>query len=156
MGSLTVLLQTAAQVTVTGLRAGADAATDNPSATLGLAVVVPFIFQALKNSPMCPFLTRQTSRVNFLIGIVTAFASVVGIHATYDVGTGGTITLPPLHTFWQAFLQWAGQQVTYKGLVVPAETLGDIRALLREMHIGQLVDRQRATLPPTLPPPARP
>jgi hypothetical protein len=154
--TMLAMLQAAASATVDGVRAGAATATDNPSATLGLAVVVPFLLQALKNSPMFPLLTRNSARINFTVGVVCAFASVVGIHATYDISTGGTITLPPLHTVWQAFIQWAGQQVTYKGLVVPAETLGDIRNELRDMRIGQMVDRQRVTLPPVLPPAARP
>lgn len=149
------LLQAAAQTTAQTIAQATTSATDNPTATLGLAIAVPFILQTLKNSSWFPFLTRETNRINFLVGAICALASVVGIHASYDVATGGTITLPPLHTLWQAFIQWAGQQMTYKGFVVPAETLGDIRELLHRMEIGQIVEQQRASLPPALPPPER-
>ena len=151
--TLLVMLQAGGSIAADGLKASVASATDNPSATLGLAVVVPFLLQALKNSPMFPLLSKNSSRINFVVGLACAFASVVGIHASYDITTGGTITLPPLHTLWQAFIQWAGQQVAYKGLVVPAETLGDIRNELREIRITNLVQQlPKTTLRAPLPP----
>ena len=131
--NLMALMQAAAQASVGTVQTAMASATDNPSATLGLAVVIPFLLQMLKNASWFPWLSRHTSQLNFAVGVIAASASVIGIHASYDMSTGGTITLPPLHTIWQAFIQWAGQQVAYKGLVVPAETLGEIRSLLERV-----------------------
>lgn len=128
------LLQAAAQtVTQTATAAGTavtGAPTDSVGATLGLSVVVTMIFQALKNSAYFPLISRATGKVNFWIGILAAIASTAGIHGHYDVATGGMIALPSLHVVWQSVVQWATQQAAYKGLTVPAETLGEIRAIL--------------------------
>ncbi len=131
---LMTMLQTAAQTAAAGATDAAaqvaSGATDNPSATVALAVVVPFLLQALKNASWFPVLTRETGKINFAVGVLAAAAATFGIHATWDATAGGTITLPGLHGIWQGLVQLAGQQVTYKGLVVPAETLGEIRAML--------------------------
>ena len=123
-------LQAAGQTATTAAAQAASGASDNPTATLGLAVVIPFMLQAMKNASWFPWLTRHTSQLNFAVGIVAATAATFGIHATWDASTGGTITIPGLMGLWQAFVQWAAQQTAYKGLVVPAETLGEIRTML--------------------------
>ena len=131
---LLALLQSASEATVQTIQAAAAGATDNPSATLTLAVIVPFIVQGFKNASWFPWVTRNTGRINFAIGVIAALATTLGIHATWDPIVGGSITgIPGIHGIWQAFVQWAGQQVAYKGLVVPAETLGDIRTLLERL-----------------------
>lgn len=127
---LMTMMQTAAQATADAAAQAASGATDNPSATIGLAIVIPVLLQALKNASWFPVLTRQTSRINFAVGVFAAAAATFGIHATWDMNTGGTITLPGLHGLWQGVIQWAGQQAAYKSLVVPSETLGEIRGML--------------------------
>ena len=126
-------LQAAGQVATDAAKQAASGASDNPTATLGLAVVIPFMLQAMKNATWFPWLNRQTSQINFIVGILAAGGATFGIHATWDMNTGGTITLPSLLGFWQAFVQWAAQQTAYKGLVVPAETLGEIRTMLERI-----------------------
>lgn len=135
MTGLVTLLQAAAQVGTQTARAAATTASDNPAATLGLAVTIPFFLQTLKNASWFPWLSKNSSRINFAIGVVAALVASLGIHATWDPTHGGTIVIPGAHDLWQGFIQWAGQQVAYKGLVVPAETLGDIRKLL-EAQVG--------------------
>ena len=150
-----MMLQAAGQLTADALQAGVASATDNAAATFGLAVVVPVVLQAVKNASWFPWLTRQTPRINFIVGVIAAAAATFGVHATWDPQSGGTITLPGLVGIWQGLVQWSGQQSVYKGFIVPAETLGDIRAVLERMEIGQIVEQQRAALPATLPPPMR-
>jgi hypothetical protein len=88
------------------------------------------VFQAIKNSNLFPYVSRATGKINFWIGIAAAVASTAGIHGHYDVATGGMIAIPSLHVIWQSIVQWAAQQAAYKGLTVPAETLGEIRGML--------------------------
>lgn len=123
-------MQVAADAAVQTTQAAVAASSDNPIATAGLAVVVSAIFQALKNSQWFPWVSRVSGRVNFTVGIIAAIAATVGIHATWDAQAGGTITLPGLQGLWQVLVQWATQQTAYKGLIVPAETLGEIRTML--------------------------
>lgn len=130
---LMMYLQAAGQVASDAAAQAASGASDNPTATLGLAVVIPFLLQAMKNSTWFPWVSRQTSRINFVVGVIAASAATFGIHATWDASTGGSITLPSLMGLWQAFVQWTAQQTAYKGLVVPAETLGEIRTLLERV-----------------------
>jgi len=130
--------------------------------------VVTILMQAMKNSEWFPFISRATGKINFWVGIMAAIASTAGIHANYDMAVGGTITLPGLHVIWQSVVQWATQQAAYKGLVVPAETLGEIRTMLERVatpppvsegaakaDMDSVLEQQRASLPPVLPPPAR-
>ena len=129
MTSLLSLLQVAGQVTAQTVAAP----TDNVVATGGVAIVVTMIFQLVKNSTMFPWVSRATGKLNFWVGIVAAVASTAGIHGHYDMQTGGMIALPGLHVIWQSIVQWATQQAAYKGLTVPAETLGEIRAMLEKV-----------------------
>ena len=126
---LLMFMQAAAQTVATT----AAQPTDNVIATGGLAVVVTVILQAIKNSNWFPWISRATSKINFWVGIVAAIASTAGIHGHYDMATGGALAIPGLHVIWQSVVQWASQQAAYKGLVVPAETLGEIRGMLEKV-----------------------
>lgn len=123
---LMLILQSAA----TALATTTAAPTDSVGATLGLSVVVAALLQAVKNSELFPWISRATGKLNFWIGIAAAVASTAGIHGHYDMSAGGSVTIPGLHVIFQSVVQWASQQAAYKGLIVPAETLGEIRAML--------------------------
>lgn len=124
------LFQSSMEAAQVGAATLASSATDSVGATLGLGVVVSVLLQAVKNSNWFPWITRRTSQINFWVGVVAAAATTLGIHASYDAATGGTVTLPSLHVLWQGVVQWSTQQAAYKGLVVPAEVLGEIRTLI--------------------------
>lgn len=106
---------------------------DNLAATGTTAVAVTMLLQALKNSPLFPWITRETQRLNFAVGVLVAGLSAAGIHFAWDPHSGSALITINTHLLWAWFLQWAGQQTAYKGLVVPAETLGEIRAILRDL-----------------------
>lgn len=107
---------------------------DNPAATGGLAVAAALFIQYLKNAGWASWFTRETEKANLALSLATAFFATVGIHWTWDrttdtfaiIGVSAFLT----HGVWQWFVQWIGQYASYKGLIVPAETLGEIRALL--------------------------
>lgn len=127
------LLQAAAQTAQTAaaaLPATLSQPTDNPYASLGLAAILPFVLQAAKNATWFPYISRASGKLNFCLGLILAALATAGVHLTYDPLLGGTITLPSLHALWQTIVQWGAQQAAYKGLVVPAETLGEIRGML--------------------------
>lgn len=130
---ISALLQAASQAGAQAVEVVASAPTDSVGATLGLSVVVTMVFQAIKNSRAFPFISRSTGKLNFWIGIIAAILSTAGIHGHYDVTTGGSIAIPGLHVIFQSIVQWAAQQATYKGLTVPAETLGEIRTMLERL-----------------------
>lgn len=103
---------------------------DNPVATGGAAVIAVAMIQALKNCdrPWAKWISRETATLNLWLGIGVAFATSIGIHVVHEAGNW-TISFST-HEVWQALIQWATQQITYKGFVVPAEALGEIRTLL--------------------------
>lgn len=121
-------LQAAAAATVQATATAIANPTDNVVATGGFALVCSVILQSLKNSNQFPWLSRETARINFWIGLLVAGLSTAGVHLRYDYHTGGVIELPSVTGLFQWVIQWAAQQGAYKGLIVPAETLGDIRS----------------------------
>jgi hypothetical protein len=107
---------------------------DNPAATGGTALIASLAIQYLKNSGWATWFTRETNRANLALSILVAGALSVGIHFTWDAATD-TFAIVGLqgfvrHGLWEWFLQWVAGHATYKGFIVPAETLGEIRALL--------------------------
>ncbi len=110
---------------------------DNPAATGGLAVAAALFIQYLKNAGWATWFTRETAKANVALSVVTAFLMTVGIHWTWDARTDTFAIIGVAaflsHGLWQWFLQWLGQHVAYKSLVVPSETLGEIRAMLARL-----------------------
>lgn len=109
---------------------------DNPVATGSTALISTLLIQALKNSGWATWFNRNTSRANFLLSLLISFVAAIGVHYTWDAHTGTLmitgLTLAGIsHGAWEWFMQWAAQHASYKGFVVPAETLGEIRALLQ-------------------------
>lgn len=107
---------------------------DNPAATGGLAVLAALGIQYLKNSGWASWFNRETSKANMGLSLLTAFAATVGIHWTYTASTDTFaiigVQAALAHGIWQSVIQWAAQHAVYKSVVVPSETLGEIRALM--------------------------
>lgn len=110
---------------------------DNPAAQGGAAIAASMAIQYLKNAGWASWFTRETAKANLGLSLVIAFLTSVGIHWTWDPATDtiGIIGVAGFfkHGLWEWIIQWIGQHASYKGLVVPAETLGEIRALLQRV-----------------------
>jgi len=107
---------------------------DNPAATGGTALIASLAIQYLKNSGWATWFTRETNRANLALSVLVAFCTSIGIHFTWDAATDTFAIIGVMaalkHGLWEWFLQWVTQHAAYKGFIVPAETLGEIRALL--------------------------
>lgn len=106
---------------------------DNPTATGSLALVATLLIQYLKNTTWASWFTRETERANLALSILVAGVATLGIHYAYDAATGDFSLVFSTHQFFQWFVQWITQHAAYKGFVVPAETLGEIRGLLERV-----------------------
>lgn len=110
-------------------------------ATGGSAVLLATLLQLLKNSPYFPWLSRQTGKVNLLASVVLAFFASAGISHHFDFSGDGTFAFGlegNLYDVWHFIvhwaIQWASQHSFYKGFIVPAETLGETRAILKSIQ----------------------
>lgn len=101
---------------------------DNPIATGGTAIFAAIFVQYLKNSGWASWFTRETTKANIALSAVIALGLSVGIHVTSDPVNYAIII--NRHELYQWAIQFASQHAAYKSFVVPAETLGEIRALL--------------------------
>lgn len=114
---------------------------DNIYVTSGTtALVVSVLLQLVKNSPYVPGINRQTGKLNAAVSAVAALLSALGISYSFDfdpdtgrfaAGFSGSLA-DMLHGIGHWIVQWSEQHILYKGLIVPAEVLGEIRGLLRE------------------------
>jgi hypothetical protein len=115
--------------------AAATVTIANPYATGGLAMISALFVQYLKNSGWATWFTRETNRANLALSVLLAGLASFGIHYTWDAATDTLaivgLTFALKHGIWDWLLQWVTQHAAYKGLIVPAETLGEIRALLQ-------------------------
>lgn len=121
---------------------------DSLTAAGSTAIAVPFLIQVLKNSPYFPWIDRQTQRVNFAVGVLSSGLSAAGIHFAYDHAAASIGITISLHMLYSWFVQWSGQQVVYKGFVVPAEALGEIRAVLKEALLAQRPEQKGTDIKP--------
>jgi len=110
---------------------------DNPAATGGAALFVALFIQYLKNSTWATWITRETPRANLALSVILAFCTSVGIHFSWDASTDTFVIVGLMaaakHGAWEWLIQWLSQYAAYKGFIVPAETLGEIRAVLRDL-----------------------
>lgn len=106
---------------------------DNPVATGGTALIATLAIQFLKNSGWATWFNRETDRANLALSIVVAAATAMGLHVTINWASGDGALHFNLHQVWDGVIQWAAQHGWYKTTVVPAETLGEIRALLQRI-----------------------
>ena len=132
---------------------------DNLIAPLVTAATVSTLLQLAKNSPLVPWLSRETGRLNAFLSIALAGLTALGLSytASFDETTGAftigfTGTLGGVIdglAHWTG--QWTAQHAMYKGLIAPAEMLGEIRAILKE-GLLQEAPQVKAEVPPTHPP----
>lgn len=96
------------------------------------AVIAAYALQAVKKSPLFPWLTVETGRLNLAVSILIASLASLGIHYQWHGAEDGTLiitglTLANLKAFvTHAAAQWTAQHVAYRSLVVPGELLGII------------------------------
>lgn len=119
------------------------------------AATVATLLQLVKNSPICPWINRESGRINAALSIALAGLTALGLSYTgsFDADTGkftlgftgsvGGVVDGVGH--WLG--QWTAQHAVYKGLIAPAEILGELRAVLKE---GLLAQRPqiKAEVPP--------
>lgn len=94
----------------------------------GTAILSAIIIQALKKSNIISFIGTEKSKgaANLCFSVFIAFITSLGIGYKYD-GASGTLILTGLtaagllHGIWHWFVQWVGQHLAYKQIVVPAE-----------------------------------
>ena len=106
-----------------------------------LALVVSVAMQMAKNSPWFPWLSRNSGKVNAYVSAGVAVLSSLGIAFSFDfndvTGDGtGTFSFnlyTMIHMAGHSLVQFAAQHTAYKGLIVPAEQLGEIRMLLQRL-----------------------
>ena len=106
-----------------------------------LALVVSVALQMAKNSPWFPWLSRNSGKVNAYVSAVAAVLSSMGIAWSFDFDqTTGAVAAAfqfnlytILHMTGHSIVQFSAQHVAYKGLIVPAEQLGEIRQLLQRV-----------------------
>lgn len=103
------------------------------------AATVATLLQLVKGSPLFPWISRETGRLNALLSIGLAGLTALGLSysASFDAETGGftigfTGTIGGVIDGLAHWLgQWTAQHSIYKGLIAPAEILGEIRAILK-------------------------
>lgn len=110
-----------------------------------VALMSSVLIQLLKNSQWASWINRDTAKLNAFLSALIAFVSSMGIVMSFDwnpdsgafaAGFKGNVW-DILHLLTHFPVQWAEQHVLYKGLIVPAETLGEIRAILKEGLLAQ-------------------
>ena len=105
-----------------------------------LALVTSVLLQMCKNSPWFPWLTRNSGKVNAYVSAVVAVLSSMGIAWSFDYAPSGDTNIAFSfnvytvgHMIGHSLVQFAAQHTAYKGLIVPAEQLGEIRMLLQRL-----------------------
>lgn len=124
---IVALLQAAANA-APAVPVSLDTGLDNPVAIGGTAIAASIFIQWLKNSGWATWFTRESAKANLALSGALALALSFGIHFSSDA-TAYTIIISR-HELWQALAQLVAQHTSYKTLVVPSETLGEIRGLL--------------------------
>lgn len=97
----------------------------NPMSTqVGIAIIVPFVLQWLKNAAWFPWLTRHTDGLVRLLSLAVAFASSVGIIVSWDPAAG-SLLITGLHLqaigalVFQAWAHFKGQEIVYRTAIKP-------------------------------------
>lgn len=120
---------------------------DNLLPAAGAAIIVSTILQFVKNSPLFPLINRESGKLNTVLSMLAAGVVALGLsyNYTFDAATGaftlgfsgsvGGVVNGLAH--WAG--QWTLQHASYKGLIVPAEILGEIRVMLAKSAAGEPV-----------------
>jgi len=128
---------------------------DNIFSTGITAVLTSTFLQMAKNNPNFDFISRDTGRLNAIIGVIVAGIGALGVSYSYGyddttgvftLGFQGTLT-GVFSGLWIWMKQWGVQQAFYKGVVVPAEAQGETRAILKKM-MGER-PQIKSEVPPT-------
>jgi predicted Co/Zn/Cd cation transporter (cation efflux family) len=97
----------------------------NPMSTqVGIALIVPFVLQWLKNTPLMPWINHRTDWVVRLLSMAVAVASSVGIIVSWDP-EAGALLITGLHLdkiaalIFQAFAHFKGQEIVYRTAIKP-------------------------------------
>lgn len=130
-----------------------------------IGLICAMALQGLKKWPKVTSLgtDKEFEWRNRIASIFTAILATGLIHYEwhFDAHTGAfdLAVSGNLHTIgsaaWEVVKQWSTQHASYKAFVVLPELLGNIYVVMKRLEVGQIVEQQRATLPPLLPPPAR-
>lgn len=128
---------------------------DTLAPALGSAAVIATLLQLVKNSPLIPWINRDSGRLNAALSIVAAGLTAFGLSfdGTFDNATGaftlgfsGTLAgLVNGVAHWIG--QWAAQHGFYKMALAPAEILGEMRAIQKEALLNQ-PPQTKANVPP--------
>ena len=126
----------------------------DPESHVALAVVLPYLFQALKANPHFKWMTYSTQTANRVITAITAGLVGIGVHFVFN---SGTLTVTGLtvanigHGLYGAMVQWALQHASYKLIVAPPLP-GEIQATKRAAPVEEQVAMQKVGAPPLEPP----
>lgn len=123
------------------------------------ALVSAVLLQLAKNAKAFTFLSRDTGKLNAILSVIVAGIAALGVSYSYnyDATTGvfslaftGTVS-SVLHGIGHWIGQWSAQHGFYKGMVVPAEILGEIRKILMDALEGK-PPQVKTGVPPLNPP----
>lgn len=120
-----------------------------------VALMSSVIIQILKNTPWLSIIDRDTTKLNAFLSATIAFISSLGIVVSFDMTPDGAFAghfsgniWDILHVLGHFPVQWATQHMIYKGFIVPAECLGEIRAILKDGLLHE-PPQKKAEVPPT-------
>jgi len=86
-----------------------------------MSIVVVSAIQWAKQSPLAPWINKETTTLNKYISAILAFLTSIGIAYTYNSGVV-TITFTVaavLHGLWHFIQQYAMQHFVYHGFIKP-------------------------------------
>jgi hypothetical protein len=86
-----------------------------------MSIVIVAMLEWAKNSPLAPFINKETTALNKGLGAFLAFITSIGIAYTYSAGVV-TITftvMTVLHGLWTFIQQLAFQHIVYHGFIKP-------------------------------------
>jgi hypothetical protein len=121
------------------------------------ATVIATLLQLVKNSPLVPWMSRDTGKLNATVSVLAAGLAAFGLsyQTTFDAETGA-FTLGFAGTLggvvdglahWVG--QWTAQHTVYKGFIAPAEILGEMRAIQKDALLGE-APQVKPEVPPVM------
>jgi hypothetical protein len=103
------------------------------------------VLQILKRSELVPWITKDTGKLNAILGVVLAGLSAAGVSYSFDFdnATGDVVAhvqlniWTVLHWLEHTAAQWATQQGFFWGAIRPGEILTEVLKIQREMNQRQ-------------------
>jgi len=104
------------------------------------AIIVTVILQVLKRSGKVPWISKETGRLNAVLGVVLAGLSAAGVSYSFDFdnATGDMVAhvqlnaWAVLHWLEHSVAQWAAQQGFFWAAIRPGELLTELLAVERQ------------------------